>query len=237
MNTKPSPFLRITAIVCLALTAAMTLLGAIGTTCVAFNAEKYGPRMAPLIPVKPVFQFLVFASLAAGLFGVYSIVRLARGRQNSYWQAVVFLLVGLLTSGVQFYYSLTLRGSTAPNNMRLYLTGLTLLLLLLLRLPALWQRTGFDRAGTSGGLRGAGGAALFLCGLVTIFTPLWAGPTHLVDGSNTANVLLWPLLLGGAFLMLLGGLKLTGRNHLGREKADFTKTAKWLALFLPGMVK
>lgn len=226
MNPKPSTFLRIVAIVFLSLTAAMTLLGAIGTTCVAFNAEKYGLRMAALIPVKPVFQLLVFVSLAASLFGVYSIVRLARGRQNSYWQALAFLLVGLVASGVQYYYSLTLRGSTAPNNMRLYLTGLTLLLLLLLRLPGIWQHTGFHRGGSSGSLPGAGGAALFLCGLVIISSPVWAAPTHLIDGSNTANVLLWPLLAGGAFMMFLGGLKLTGWTYLGRKKRALSKQAQ-----------
>lgn len=225
MNFKPSTFLRIVVIILLSLTAAMTLLGAIGTTCVAFNAEKYGPRMALLVPVKPVFQVLVFVSLAAGLFGVYSIVRLARGRQNSYAQSLTFLLVGLAASGVQFYFSLTLRGSTAPNNIRLYLTGLTLALLLLLRLPGIWQRTGFDRSGSDGGLRSAGGAALFLCGLVTISTPVWAAPTHLIDGSNTSNVLFWPLLAGGAFMIFLGGIRLAGLKMRVPVKRSMPKQA------------
>jgi len=207
MNPKPSPFLRIVTIVVLSLAAAMTLLGGIGTTCVAFKAENFGPRMAALIPVKPIFQVLVFVSLAAGLFGVYAIVRLARGRRGSYNQALLFLLVGLVASGIQFYYSLTLRGSTAPNNMRLYLTAAALAVLLLLRLPGLWQRTGFERSHAGGGPTPAGGAALFVCGLVTITTPLWAAPTHVIGGENTANVLLWPLLGMGAAMMVLGGLR------------------------------
>lgn len=206
MNTKPFPWLRILAIVLLSLTAAMTLLGAIGTTCVAFNAEKYGPRMALLAPVKPIFQLLVFVSLAAGLFGVFGIMRLARGRGNAYHQVIIFLLVGLIASGVQYYYSLTLRGSTAPNNIRLYLTGFTLLVTLLLRLPGAWQRSGLDGNAPGGASpSGAGGMALFLCGLATITTPVWVAPTHLIDGSNTVSVLLWPLLAGGALLMFLGG--------------------------------
>jgi hypothetical protein len=223
MNQKPSLFLRILVIVFLSLTAAMTLLGAIGTTCVAFNAEKYGPRMAPLIPVKPIFQFLVFVSLAAGLFGVYSIVRLARGQRNSYNQTLIFLLVGLVASGIQFYYSLTLRGSTAPNNMRLYLTGLTLLVLLLLRLPGIWQKTGFS-GGMDGvsSLRGAGGMALFTCGLATITTPVWAAPTHIIDGYNTANVLFWPLLAVGALLILLGGIRLGGKKVVKHNQKHST---------------
>jgi len=221
MTKKPSTFLRIVTIVFLSLTAAMTLLGAIGTTCVAFNAEQYGPSMAALVPVKPIFQLLVFVSLAAGLFGVYSIVRLARGRKNSYNHVLIFLVVGLVASAVQFYYSLTLRGSTAPNNMRLYLTGLTLVLFLLLRLPGLWCRTGFDRDGSNPGQPRAEGMALFLCGLVTITTPVWAKPTHFIDGANTANVLLLPLLASGAIMMLLGGIKFVNWKLLW-EKLGFS---------------
>jgi hypothetical protein len=206
MNPKPSIFLRILAIVLLSLTAAMTLLGAIGTTCVAFNAEKYGPRMALMAPVKPILQALVFISLAAGLFGVFAIVRLARGREKAYLQNIIFLVSACAASGIQFYYSLSLRGSTAPNNVRLYLTGFTLLVLLLLRLPGIWARTGFGGHNTgTDTLQGSGGLALFLCGLVTITTPVWAAPTHIIDGFNTANVLLWPLLGFGAIMMLLGG--------------------------------
>lgn len=205
MNRPSSPFLRIFAIVLLSLTVVMTLLGAIGTTCVAFNAEKYGPRMAALIPVKPIFQVLVFVSLAAGLFGVYAIVHLARGRSGAFQQVLIFLIVGLVASGIQFYFSLTLRGSTAPNNIRLYLTGITLLALFLLRLPGIWQRTGFSAgADAPRNMSSSGGAALFLCGLFTITTPIWAAPTHIIDGWNTVTVLLWPLIVAGAVLMLLG---------------------------------
>ncbi len=121
MPKKPLPFLRVLTIILLSLTAAMTLLGGIGTTCVAFNAENFGPRMAALIPVKPIFQILVVVSIAAGIYGIYSIVRLAKGRKGAFPQALLFLVIGLAASGVQFYYSATLRGSTAPNNMRLYL--------------------------------------------------------------------------------------------------------------------
>lgn len=204
MNIKPIPWLRILAIVLLSLTAAMTLMGAIGTTCVAFDAEKYGPRMALLAPVKPIFQLLVFVSLATGLFGVYGIVRLVHGRHNALRQVIIFLLVGLIASGVQYYFSLTLRGSTAPNNIRFYLTGLTLLVILLLRLPGIRQRTGLD-GGAPSGAPSPGGMALFLCGLATITTPVWAAPTHLIDGRNTVSVLLWPLLAGGALQIVLGG--------------------------------
>lgn len=221
MKPKPNLFLRILAIVLLSLTAAMTLLGAIGTTCVAFNAEKYGPKMAALIPVKPIFQALVFVSLAAGLFGVYSIVRLAYRKRSAYQQVLAFLIVGLAASGIQFYYSLTLRGSTAPNNVRLYLTGLTLLVLLILRLPGAWQRTGFDGSSSSGNQTGiAGGLALFLCGLVTFTLPIWVKSSHFFQGQNTVDVLLWPLMGSGVFLILLG-MKKMALKSASQRRPDF----------------
>lgn len=217
MAQKRSPFLRILAMVLLSLTAAMTLLGGIGTSCVAFSAEKFGARMAALIPVKPIFQVLVFISIAAAIYGIYSIVRLGKGRRGAYNQALIFLVVGLLASGVQYYYSLTLRGSTAPNNVRLYLTGLTLAALLAMRLPGIWQRSGFGDADAPGGSNKlAGGAALFLTGLVTLTTPLWAAPTHVIDGFNTVNVLLWPLMGVGCGLTLWGGWLLVGLRKAGR---------------------
>jgi hypothetical protein len=220
MTNTTFPFLRVLAIVLLSLTAAVTLLGGIGTTCVAFNAENFGPRMAPLIPVKPVFQALVVVSIAAGLFGVYSTVRLARGAARAYQQAIFFLLIGLVSSAVQFIYSLTLRGSTAPNNMRLYLTALTLVVVLLMRLPGIWRRTGFERGSAPGSTaRPAGGLALFLTGSIVITTPLWAAPTHLIENTNTANVLLWPLLAVGSVCLLAGGARLLELGKSGKQKA------------------
>lgn len=207
MSKQLSSLLRFAAIVFTGLAAAMTLLGGIGTTCVAFSAEKFGPRMAALIPVKPIFQVLVVISIAAAIYGIWAIVRLVNHKKGAYTQALTFLLVGGIASAVQFYYSATLRGSTAPNNVRLYLTVIALVVLLLMRLPGVWQKTGFNsehednKPGTAGG-------ALIVCGLVTITTPLWAAPTHLIDGMNTANVLLWPLLGMGAALLLLGGVKI-----------------------------
>lgn len=34
--------------------------------------------------------------------------------------------------------------------------------------------------------------------------PMWAGPTHTIDGYNLVFVLQWPLLIGGVALTALG---------------------------------
>ncbi len=213
-QASPNRFLRTLMTVFLSLTAAVTLLGGIGTTCVAFKAENFGPKMATLVPVKPIFQILVFVSIAAAIYGIYSIVMLGKGRQKSYNMTLAFLLVGLISSGIQYYYSATLRGSTAPNNVRLYLTALTLVLFLLTRLPSVREKFNYESSNQGGGpagLRSAGGAALVLCGLTTLTTPLWVQSSHVIAGVNTANVLLIPLLVAGA-LQITAGIALL-RNH------------------------
>ena len=199
--------LRIITTILLSLAAAMTLLGGIGTSCVAFAAENFGPAMAPLIPVKPIFQVLVVASLLAGIVGVVGIVRLVRRSPGAVWWVLGFLGVGLVTSGIQYWYSLTLRGSTAPNDMRLYLTAIALVWLLVMLIPGVWRRTGFGETSTTrSGMGAPVRLAMVAAGALIATTPWWAAPTHYVDGVNTAQVLFWPLVVTGVALVAYGAV-------------------------------
>lgn len=209
MSAKPTnKALRIIVIVLLALTAVFTLLGGIGTACVAFNPLGSSASMAKLAPVQPIFIVLVIVSVAAGLFGIAAAVRLARGQRSAYNWSLIFLIIGGAASAIQFYYSLTLRGSTAPNSFRLYLTLLTLVIFLVLRLPGIWQKAGFEAGQNSGSGGTAAGLAMILCGLMTLSLPVWGGPTHIVDGFNTVNLLLVPLMAVGSALTIAGVIKL-----------------------------
>lgn len=210
--------LRVVAIVLVSLAAALTLLGGAGTSCVAFAAENFGPSMAKLVPVKPIFQVLVVVSLAASIYGIASIVRLVKGKPGSVRSVLIFLVVGGAASAVQYYYSLTLRGSTAPNNFRLYATILALVFMLLLQLPGMRQKVNFERGGSAGGGPLAGGTALLLAGLLILTTPVWAAPTHVINGYNTANELFWPLIIAGVVCASSGAVLLT-RTRLTRKAA------------------
>jgi hypothetical protein len=204
--TKPPfvfRFLQAIGVILLSLSIAMTLLGGIGTTCVAFAAENFG-SMAALVPVKPVFQILVFVSIIAGIAGIFSTVRLVKARKHAYAQVLLFLLIAGVASAIQFYFSVTLRGKTAPNNMRLYITIITLVYLLILRIPGIWEKMPFNRLFSSTNGVAGGAAALCLTGLLTLTTSLWAAPTHIIDGVNTANELLAPMLIIGSLLFLSG---------------------------------
>jgi hypothetical protein len=202
---KKAGFWKVLAVILLGVTAVVTILGGAGTSCVALNPNGFGASMAKLAPFQLVFQMLVVVSLAAGIFGTLVTFWLAKGKGRAYLYSLVFLAVGLVSSGIQFYFSATYRGSTAPNNMRLYLTALTLLVFLLLRLPGIWQKAGLEsRSSAPGGAAPAGGAALFLAGLITLTVPLWAAPTHFFNGYNTAAEWLVPTLAIGTLMMASG---------------------------------
>lgn len=202
---KPSKFLRGIVVTLMGLTVVFTLLAGAGTTCVAFGAEKYD-SMVSLVPYKPLYQAFVVVSLAVGIWGIPVTISLVRGGKKAYRNALLVLFLGALTAGIQMVVSQTVRGSSAPVNMRFYLTAFTLVVFLLLRLPPLWERVDFTQSMKGESSKGiSAGTVLIVCGIVTLTTPIWAGPTHLsASGSNWVYVLHLPLQVGGWGMVLAG---------------------------------
>jgi hypothetical protein len=192
------------AVSLLGLTAVMTLLGGTGTSCAAFSPEEYD--MTELIPYQWLYQVLVVTTTAASLGGFWATFAFIRGRKHAYRDTIAFLVVGLVLGGTQMATSLSLRGKAAPTNMRVYLTAFTLVVFLLLRLPGIWSKV--NPAGTSDSNGSVAGLTLFLGVLLTLTTPVWAGPTHMQNGSNLVFVFQVPLLLGGSLMTLIGILLL-----------------------------
>ena len=104
-------------------------------------------------------------------------------------------------------------------------------MLLVLRLPPIWQGVDFTLPWRrSGGKSAAAGMAATVVGVILMSTPMWAAPNHVVDGFNYVNVLAVPLMLGGGSL-LLGGLSLlalAGAGLSAREAAG-SLIWQWLA--------
>lgn len=201
---RPSKVLRGIAVTLMGITVAFTLLAGTGTTCVAFAAEKFG-SMAVLAPYKPLYQALVVISLAAGIWGIPVTLSLVRGGQKAYRNALLVLLIGAISAGIQMGVSQAVRGASAPVNVRFFVTLFTLVVFLLLRLPPVWQRLDFAQPMKGGSPGISAGTVLIVCGAITLTTPLWAGPTHLSPlGANWVNVLLVPLLVSGSGMLLVG---------------------------------
>jgi len=228
MKNTVIKILRGVAIALLGLAVVMTLLGGIGTTCVAWNAEKYGPKYANFVPYKPVYQNLVYLSIAVAIVGGIVTYALLRREKWAYAGALVTLVGCLGAAGIQMYYTSTLKQvsffRTPPTNMRLYIAALALLLFLLLKLPGVWNYADFNRPWKGpGSWTTPTGLSMLVAGVATLTTPIWAGPSHMLDGYNLVYVLDAPLLIGGWSMTLVGvGLLLAAglRLSVQRTQAD-----------------
>jgi hypothetical protein len=205
--------LRVVAIILLGLTAAFNLMGGAGSSCIALAAENFGDKWAAIIPYKWLYQLLIVATLAATIYGITALIRLIRGRKGSYNQTILSLVLVIIPTLIQIIASRSLRGASQPNDMRLYFTIFTLIVLLILRIPAIFQQTGFERAAKGGAGSAAGGLAAFSMGLLALSVQFWAGPTHTWSGINYADA--WHVQIAGiGWLLTAGGIFLLGRAAL-----------------------
>jgi hypothetical protein len=124
----------------------------------------------------------------------------------AYRNALLNLMAGALSAGAQMVVSQSVRGSSAPVNMRFYFTAFTLLFFLLLRLPGVRERVDFSQPAKSSGSAPVG-AAFIVCGIVTLTTPVWAGFSHVSSsGENWVEVLGAPLRIGGWAMAGVGAM-------------------------------
>lgn len=203
MNQNTGRIIKIVAVVLLGLTAAMNLLGGVGTTCAAFFTKKYPPMWA-LIDYQWLYQVLVVTTVPVGLIMIWATVTLVRGKSNAL--KIVFLLLGIgtLLGAIHMGASLALRGAAVPANVKLYLNLITLVVFLLIRLPGIKQYVDFSKpSGASTGAT-AGGFAAIVSGLLMLTTVVWAAPTHTYQGENWVNVIYVPLMTVGTLLTMFG---------------------------------
>ena len=210
-NKRPSIVLRSIAIILMVLTVLFTLMGGIGTTCVAFGAENYD-SMKGLIPYKPLYQALVFISIAAGIWGIIIIINLVRGGIKLYRNAIIMLVIGAVTSGIQMAVSQAVRGSSAPVNFRFYITAFTLVIFLLFRLPPIWDNMQFPQSLKKKAKKSMAGTSLFVCGIIVLATYYWSAPTHL---ASWIDVLRLPIIVSG-WILAFSGIILVGSLFLDK---------------------
>ncbi len=209
MSQKTASILRKIVLVLFGLAVAFTLLGGLGNTCVAFNAEQYGKAFERFIAYKFEYQMFVYVGIATALVGLVALWGMVKGKRWAYTLALVVLIVGVAAALAQMYYTSTIKQvsffKTPPTNMRMYTTLLALVALLIVRLPAIWKHVDFTKASSKGASGPAAGLTAFAMGVLTITTPIWAGASHMVDGFNTVYVLGWQLTAAGV-AMIAGGL-------------------------------
>ncbi len=199
--------LRIIGIVLLGITAVITILSGIGTTCVALDPVKY--EMVDIEPYQWLYILYVIVGLIIGVMGILAVIALIRNKPTGYRAALRALTLGLVTGGLHMATSRALRGNSMPLDFIVYATALTLAVFLLFRIPAVWNQINFT--GKDDDISGLGaGVAMIVGGVVILTVQLWAGSTHLINGINYADVWHTQMTIIGGTLAVAGSSLLLG---------------------------
>jgi hypothetical protein len=208
MSEKTGKVLRTIAIVFLGLTAAMNILGGIGTTCAAFGFTMvYRRAFADLHDYKWLYQALVVTTVLIGIAGAWATYSLAKGKNKAFRNTMIILVIGTILAGVQFYASMSLRGEATPANVKFLANAATLIFFLVLRIPSIWQYIDFSEPEERIDGATAGGMAAIVAGLLVLTVPVWAASSHTFEGTNWVLVIKQPLEVSG-LLLVIGGIAL-----------------------------
>ena len=203
-----SKLLRIIAIVLMSLTAAFTLMGGAGTSCVALNPTGFSGKFAGIAPFQWLWIVFVVVGIIAGILGVRAVVQLVKGRPGGYKAALFALLLGTVINVIHLYASRSLRGSSMPVDGVLYMNLLTLVVFLILRIPTIWHRVKLEKPSSQksdGG--GIAAIALAAVGALTLTIQFLMAPTHTIEGFNYADAWHVSLTVIGSGLMLTALIK------------------------------
>lgn len=204
--------LRVVGIVLMGLTAAFTLMGGAGTTCVALNPTGYGGKFSGIAPYQWLYILFVLVTVAIGVLGVRAVVLLISGARNAYRCSLAALAAGLVVGIIHVLVSRALRGGSMPVDGVVYVTALTLVVFLLFKIPALWQGVNFEKPSRAGKIDQKGMAIVLLAtGLLTLTIQFLMAPTHTLGGINYADVWHVTLSLLGAGQILVGIISLLAR--------------------------
>jgi len=202
-NSFFSKFLRFLGIVLMGLTACFTLLGGIGTTCVALNPTWFSESMALLAPYQWLYILFVLAGIALGVFGIHATILLIKGAEKSYRSAMYVLVAGTVIGIIHMLVSQALRGKSMPVDAVVFTTVLTLIMFLLFRIPWVWQGVNFTQGRKQSHLP-AGGSAAIAVGLLALSIQFMMGSTHTWNGVNYADVFNVAMTGFGVACLLLG---------------------------------
>ncbi|MRS04453.1 hypothetical protein EG832_14735, partial [bacterium] len=88
--------LRVLGIIFMGITAIFTLMAGIGTTCVAFAAEKFSASMALIAPYKWLYILFVIFTTAVGVMMIRATVMIIKSKDKAYRYALLTLILGIV---------------------------------------------------------------------------------------------------------------------------------------------
>lgn len=226
-TTSWAKTLRIVGIGLMGLTAAFTILGGAGTTCVALNPNGFGGSFSKIAPYQWLYIIFVLVTIALGVLGVRAVVLLVKGTRGAYLNALAVLVAGVVLGAIHMAASRSLRGSSMPVDLVVYTTIFTLVTFLLFRLPRIWQGVNFEKADKNDRTgSNAAGIALITAGLLTLTIQFIMAPTHTIGGINYADAWYVGLTLVGTGLILSGVAKVVGKPHTVLMPGKLVRTEK-----------
>lgn len=203
MSDKQARILRIAAIVLMGLTAAMNLVGGIGTVCAAFLTRDF-PPLWDLLDYQWLYQPLMIVTILIGIVGAWVTFVLFRGKERAYRNALIILGVGTVVGAVHFGASLAIRGTATPANVKFFINLGALVFFLGFRLPGVRERVDFSQPGDKTDMTAAGGFTAIIVGITLLTIMFWAGPSHAYEGMNWIARLQTPLNIIGVILTVGG---------------------------------
>ena len=206
-NKMGGKTLRIIGIILMSMTGAFTLLGGAGTGCVAFNPTGFGPRFIDIRHYQTLYiSLFVFGTAIVGVYGIWSVFQLVKGKKKAYTHSLIALVLGLAVGIYHMVLSRDLRGSSMPVDAVVYTTIATLVYFLILRIPSIWSAVNLEKETNDS--NEVGGAAAIVMGFLVLTIPYLMTTTHTIAGINYANA--WNIVMNiiGVALVALGALGL-----------------------------
>jgi hypothetical protein len=195
-------FLRFIGIMFMGISAAVTLLGGVGTTCVALNAAAYD-SMKAIANYQWLYIAYVLIGVALGVLGIRATVQLVRAKKGAEKSALIILAASVVIGVIHIFTSRALRGSSMPVDGVVYINVIALVIFLLFQIPKVKEMSLFDQE-TADDAAASGGLVAFVAGVLVLSVQMWAGPTHLLDGINYADAFHNALLGIGSVLVVFG---------------------------------
>ncbi len=226
-NTWWAKTLRSVGIVFMSLTAAFTLMGGAGTSCVALDPTGFGGKFAGIAPFQWLWILFVLVGIAAGILGVRAVVLLVKGTKHAYRDTMIALLLGTVLNAIHLVASRLLRGGSMPVDMVLYMNVLTLILFLLFRIPGIWQGVNYEKPeGEKQTGKQAAAISLGAVGLLSLTIQFLMAPTHTIGGINYADVWHAALTFLGLALIICGIVTAVNTEFTSLNRKSTAETTK-----------
>ncbi|MFA5537341.1 MAG: hypothetical protein WDA53_09250 [Bacillota bacterium] len=205
MKKDLTGFIRGLIIVFLGATALFNMSSGIGTTCLAFDAASY-PPFKKLADYATFYQASVYLYTLAGFALVIITYAFIRAEKWAFWSAVGVVLVSGVYSVIHVYLSRMLRGSSLPNDIRMIADIATLIVLIIVRLPFIWNKIDLTKKPEGDASYAIPtGAAFLVSGILLFFVPMMSASSHTIDGVNLAATLQPQINIIASLLVVIGG--------------------------------